>query len=161
MPWRSQRRPSVSWAARRRTDIRPRAAMADKGYDAKSNRQAARARGICPVIPYRSNTRDKPKTSQRPSIRVASASSRPRESSSASSVSPYVARKPPRATPLSSLSLVASSGQNPSTRPKRLFGKSVLRASLGFVVMIQALDVDRTEPWPDGQDRQEDQALPV
>ncbi len=28
-------------------------------------------------------------------------------------------------------------------------------------VMIQALDVDRAEPWPDGQDRQEDQALPV
>ena len=27
--------------------------------------------------------------------------------------------------------------------------------------MIQALDVDRTEPWPDGRDRQEDQALPV
>jgi hypothetical protein len=28
-------------------------------------------------------------------------------------------------------------------------------------IMIQALDVDRAEPWPDGQDRQEDQALPV
>ncbi len=42
-------------------DIRPRAAMADKGYDAKSNRQAAHDRGVCPVIPYRSNTRDKPK----------------------------------------------------------------------------------------------------
>lgn len=27
--------------------------------------------------------------------------------------------------------------------------------------LIQAVDVDRTEPWPDGQDRQEDQALPV
>jgi hypothetical protein len=27
--------------------------------------------------------------------------------------------------------------------------------------MIQALDVDRREPWPDGQDRQEDEALPV
>ncbi len=26
--------------------------------------------------------------------------------------------------------------------------------------MIQALDVDRAEPWPDGQDRQEDQAVP-
>ena len=34
--------------------------MGDKGYDAKSNRQAARARGVCPVIPYRSNTKDKP-----------------------------------------------------------------------------------------------------
>ena len=28
-------------------------------------------------------------------------------------------------------------------------------------LVIQARDVDRAEPWPDGQDRQEDQALPV
>ena len=34
--------------------------MTDKGYDAKVNRQAARARGICPIIPYRSNTKEKP-----------------------------------------------------------------------------------------------------
>ena len=34
--------------------------MGDKGYDAKSNRQAARARGVCPVIPYRSNIKDRP-----------------------------------------------------------------------------------------------------
>ena len=30
-------------------------------HDAKTNREAARKRGICPVIPYRSNTIDKPK----------------------------------------------------------------------------------------------------
>jgi transposase len=42
-------------------DIRPRAALADKGYDAKSNRAAARERGVCPAIPYRSNTKDRPK----------------------------------------------------------------------------------------------------
>jgi transposase len=42
-------------------DVDPRAAVADKGYDAKSNRDLARQRGICPVIPYRSNTIDKPK----------------------------------------------------------------------------------------------------
>ena len=41
-------------------DITPRAALADKGYDAKSNRQAARERGICPAIPYRKNTLEKP-----------------------------------------------------------------------------------------------------
>jgi transposase len=41
-------------------DIKPRAAITDKGYDAKTNREAARKRGICPVIPYRSNTKDKP-----------------------------------------------------------------------------------------------------
>lgn len=31
----------------------------------------------------------------------------------------------------------------------------------GRRVLIQALDVDRAESWPDDQDRQEDQALPV
>jgi hypothetical protein len=34
--------------------------MTDKGADAKANREAARERGICPVIPYRSNTKDRP-----------------------------------------------------------------------------------------------------
>jgi transposase len=38
-------------------DVTPRGIIADKGYDAKSNRDAARARGIVPVIPYRSNTK--------------------------------------------------------------------------------------------------------
>jgi transposase len=42
-------------------DVDPRAVVADKGYDAKTNREAARKRGICPVIPYRSNTIGKPK----------------------------------------------------------------------------------------------------
>ncbi|HEY1897162.1 MAG TPA: IS5 family transposase [Terracidiphilus sp.] len=41
-------------------DITPRAALGDKGYDSKSNREAARQRGICPAIPYRSNTKDIP-----------------------------------------------------------------------------------------------------
>jgi transposase len=41
-------------------DVDPRAVVTDKGYDAKTNREAARKRGICPVIPYRSNTIDKP-----------------------------------------------------------------------------------------------------
>ena len=42
-------------------DVDPRAVVADKGYNAKTNREAARKRGICPVIPSRSNTIDKPK----------------------------------------------------------------------------------------------------
>ena len=42
-------------------DITPRAAVGDKGYDAKANRQAARSRCICPAIPYRTTTKDKPK----------------------------------------------------------------------------------------------------
>ena len=41
-------------------DINPRAALGDKGYDSKSNREAARQRGICPAIPYRSNAKDVP-----------------------------------------------------------------------------------------------------
>ena len=41
-------------------DLNPRAALGDKGYDFKSNRDAARQRGICPAIPYRSNTKDMP-----------------------------------------------------------------------------------------------------
>lgn len=42
-------------------DITPRAVIGDKGYDSKANRKAARRRGICPVIPYRSNATAKPK----------------------------------------------------------------------------------------------------
>ena len=34
--------------------------MADKGYDAQRNRAAARARGIGPVIPYRSTAKTRP-----------------------------------------------------------------------------------------------------
>jgi transposase len=41
-------------------DIAPRAAITDKGYDAKANRDGARRRGICPVIPYKSNAIDRP-----------------------------------------------------------------------------------------------------
>ena len=41
-------------------DVAPRAALADKGYDSKANRAAARERGICPAIPHRSNTKNKP-----------------------------------------------------------------------------------------------------
>ena len=35
--------------------------MTDKGYDSKANRDACRARGIVPVIPYRSNAKNRPK----------------------------------------------------------------------------------------------------
>jgi transposase len=41
-------------------DMTPRAVVADKGYDAAANRKAARERGLCPVIPYRSNARNRP-----------------------------------------------------------------------------------------------------
>ena len=42
-------------------DITPRAAVGDKGYDGTPNREAARSRGICPVIPVKSNARNRPK----------------------------------------------------------------------------------------------------
>jgi transposase len=41
-------------------DINPRAVIADKGYSSKANRAAARARGIAPVIPHKSNEKGKP-----------------------------------------------------------------------------------------------------
>ena len=41
-------------------DRAPRAAVADKAYDSAANREAARERGVCPVIPCRSNTKKKP-----------------------------------------------------------------------------------------------------
>jgi transposase len=42
-------------------DVQPRAAICDKGYASRANRAAARARGIAPVIPHKSNEKDKPK----------------------------------------------------------------------------------------------------
>ena len=41
-------------------DVTPRAAVGDKGYDSRPNRQAARTRGICPAIPYKSTTKHRP-----------------------------------------------------------------------------------------------------
>ena len=51
--------------------IAPRAVVADKGYDAAANREAARERGVCPVIPYRSNARKLQSSSPRRSIKAA------------------------------------------------------------------------------------------
>ena len=42
-------------------DISPRAAIGDKGYSSKANREAARKRNIVPVIPHKDNEKDKPK----------------------------------------------------------------------------------------------------
>ena len=41
-------------------DVDPRAAIGDKGYASKANRQAARKRGIIPVIPAKANQKEKP-----------------------------------------------------------------------------------------------------
>ena len=42
-------------------DITPRAAVGDKGYDGKGNRVAARERGICTVIPFKSSAKNRPR----------------------------------------------------------------------------------------------------
>ncbi|MBN9471982.1 MAG: IS5 family transposase [Bosea sp.] len=39
-------------------DIDPRAAVGDKGYASKANRQAARSGGIIPIIPHKTNEKD-------------------------------------------------------------------------------------------------------
>ena len=36
--------------------------VADKGYDSRANREAAKQRGVLPVIPYRSCHKNVPKT---------------------------------------------------------------------------------------------------
>ena len=43
-----------------RPDIESRAAVGDKGYAGKANRQTARKRGIIPVIPHKANEKQKP-----------------------------------------------------------------------------------------------------
>lgn len=42
-------------------DVRPRAVVADKGYDSAANRRIARDCGAVPVIPFRANTKVIPK----------------------------------------------------------------------------------------------------
>jgi transposase len=42
-------------------DIAPRAALTDKGYDSAKNRAACRRRRIVPIIPYRSNSKCRPR----------------------------------------------------------------------------------------------------
>ena len=41
-------------------DVTPRAAVGDKGYGSRPNRQAARSRGICPAIADKSTAKNRP-----------------------------------------------------------------------------------------------------
>ena len=41
-------------------DVTPRAAVGDKGYDSRPHRTAARSRGICPAVPYKSTAKHRP-----------------------------------------------------------------------------------------------------
>ena len=90
-------------------DILPRAAITDKGYDAKSNRDGARKRGICPVIPLARLQPTDQLSSRKSSTKRGRASSRPSANSSASSASPFVARRLRAITVPSSRSPSASS----------------------------------------------------
>lgn len=40
-------------------DITPRVAITDKGYDSHANRAAARTRGIVPIIPRKTNSKER------------------------------------------------------------------------------------------------------
>jgi transposase len=42
-------------------EIKPRAAVGDKGFDSKANRALCRSRGILPVIPQKSNAKTRAK----------------------------------------------------------------------------------------------------
>ena len=72
-------------------DILPRAAITDKGYDAKSNRDSARKRGICPVIPHRAIATDRPAFFPKILYKARARIEQPSANSSASSASPFVA----------------------------------------------------------------------
>ena len=96
--------------------IRPRAAMTDKGYDAGRPHANAASALSFPIVPIaRISLRSFP----RRSTKLGPGSNRPSESSSASSASPYAARKQPGTTPPSSRSPAASFSSNPSTRPSQ------------------------------------------
>ena len=85
------------------TDIRPRIAMTDKGYDSGANRAAALARGITPVIPRREHFRREDAFSQSASIDCGRASSRQSAGSSASNAWQCAARRPTSAIQSSSV----------------------------------------------------------
>ena len=76
-------------------DIAPRAAITDKGYDAKSNRDGARKRGVC-VRSFRIARLlpTDPLSSQKSPTKREHASSKPSANSSASNASRSAARKP-------------------------------------------------------------------
>jgi hypothetical protein len=77
-------------------DIAPRAAITDKGYDA--TRDGARKRGICPVIPYKSNAIDRPAFFPKILYKRGHASRQAAANSSASNASRSDARRPRKTT---------------------------------------------------------------
>jgi Transposase DDE domain len=58
-------------------DITPRVGITDKGYDSRANRAAARARGITPVIPRKTNSKERGRFFPKKLYKLGRASSRP------------------------------------------------------------------------------------
>ena len=90
-------------------DVRPRAIVADKGYDSAGNRRLVRKRDSLTVIPYRRNSKAGQSASQGRSTGDGPASSRPSASSNASKASPSAAKRSPQTSVLSSPSPPPSS----------------------------------------------------
>src|SRR5690606_33650262 len=99
-------------------DVDPRAAVADKGYASKANRQAARSRGIIPVIPRKANEKGKPgffaKAIYKGRARIERAVGKLKRFS----VSSHDARRRSGTSHPSSHSQPVSPGSNPSTLNK-------------------------------------------
>ena len=100
-------------------DVRPRAALTDKGCDAQANRAACRARGIVPMIPHRTNARNRPaffpKLLYKGRARIEQAMGKLKRFKRIA----LRYEKTARTTAPSSPSLAPSSWSNPSTRPSR------------------------------------------
>ncbi len=99
-------------------DIDPRAAVGDKGYASKANRQAARSHGIIPVIPHKTNEKDKSaffaKALYRGRARIEQAVGKLKRFKRVA----YDARRPSETSQPSSPSQQHSSWSNPSTPPR-------------------------------------------
>ena len=89
-------------------DIQPRAAICDKGYASKANREAARARGVAPVIPHKANEKDKPAFFARTLYKARARIEQGVDGSSASSASRSDAKRQPGTSDQSSASPQAS-----------------------------------------------------
>jgi hypothetical protein len=99
-------------------DIEPRRAVGDKGYASKANRQAARKRGIIPVILHKADEKQRPGFFAKALYRGRARTEQASASSNASNASPYDARRRSEISHPLSHSQQASSWSNPSTPPR-------------------------------------------
>ena len=101
--------------------------MGDKGYDGQGNRVAARERGICPVIPFKSSAKNRPaffpKALYRARARIEQLVGKLKRFKRIA----LRCEKRTRTSDPSSPLLLASSSLNPSTRPSLVL--SILSSS--------------------------------